>query len=727
MALDPVILEIKAETSRINKQLDQLDGKLNKTRTDAAGLGNETTKSMNRAEGATGRLNKRIDQTGKEAKQSQKEIKNLDGAFTTLGKKIAAAFAVGQIARFSLEAAKLAERARGVERAFNELDSINLDGLREATGNTVSDLELMQNAVQADKLGVPIERLGELFSFAAIRAQETGQSVDFLTQSIVTGLGRKSPLILDNLGISTVQLKEALGGVSLEAATVEQLTNALADTLAGDLDPALLSGLSATDKLNTMWENTTLLIGENLLPIFDETVGILEVIAKSLGIVGDASSDAFSIEDVKAFNETLKTTTDVSNQFAIVTAQQAGIAATQLEKMAGEALVVSNQFLLTSENAEQIQKFLDTFDGNFLPILGEGSAQFIDFLDRLRTRLAQLRSDAEEQTVGILARLKEEIKAVDTALDNASTQGEINRLVEKRIGLETRVNAILNQRQNILEFEEDNLDPEIAIPTFPENPFAALSDEQKKALEKSEQDWQEYYDNLLMMKAEQTAKDDADRAYFLQQEMMVLQTRIAATADFFGALAALQAASGKNAKELATFQAFLNFYLAISDALAQPLDPISKAIYVAAITTQAAAQIAAIQAQEPPSFFKGTPFFTDSPSKGRKKDDGLARLHYGEAVIPAEANKRAKGLSKALIDGKENDWIYTNHILPALVADRHERKLQQESSFAQNIARSMTLNMSDQRMYRELKKSRIIQEQVLDQISKDQRKNPFRA
>ena len=55
-------------------------------------------------------------------------------------------------------------------------------------------------------MGIDIQKLPDLLKFASIRAMETGQSVDYMVSSIVTGLGRKSPLILDNLGLKLKDL-----------------------------------------------------------------------------------------------------------------------------------------------------------------------------------------------------------------------------------------------------------------------------------------------------------------------------------------------------------------------------------------------------------------------------------------------------------------------------------------------------------------------------------------
>lgn len=117
--------------------------------------------------------------------------------------------AVSQLGSLIQESSRLAAEMEGVERAFVRLNDPNLlQNLRDATKGTVSDLELMKQAVQFRNFGLPVENLAEALSFARRRAAETGQSVDYLVQSIVTGIGRQSPLILDNLGISAKRVSD---------------------------------------------------------------------------------------------------------------------------------------------------------------------------------------------------------------------------------------------------------------------------------------------------------------------------------------------------------------------------------------------------------------------------------------------------------------------------------------------------------------------------------------
>lgn len=147
-----------------------------------------------------------------------------------IGGLIAGAFAADKIIQFGKELLTLASQSEGVVVAFNKIAQYgDLENLRNSVKGTVSDLELMKRAVQANNFGIPVRELGILFEFASKRAQDTGQSVDYLVDSIVLGIGRKSPLILDNLGISAVQLKEKLHGVGMESASVADITKAVGD------------------------------------------------------------------------------------------------------------------------------------------------------------------------------------------------------------------------------------------------------------------------------------------------------------------------------------------------------------------------------------------------------------------------------------------------------------------------------------------------------------------
>lgn len=137
-----------------------------------------------------------------------------------------------QVVSLGLSLSTLQGRVEGVERGFNKAFTTPLQTLsevREATHGTMTDFELMQRSLQATNLGVGVEHLGTLFEFASARAQQTGESVDYLVDSIVRGIGRKSPLVLDNLGISVTALKEKFDGASIASVSVAEATRGVAE------------------------------------------------------------------------------------------------------------------------------------------------------------------------------------------------------------------------------------------------------------------------------------------------------------------------------------------------------------------------------------------------------------------------------------------------------------------------------------------------------------------
>ena len=105
----------------------------------------------------------------------------------------------------------MAKEMEGVKMAFDRLNQPGLlEGLREATHGTVNDLELMKQAVKFDNFNLSLEQMGTFLAFAQQQAKDTGQDVNYLVDSIVTGLGRKSLPILDNLGLSAEDIRNRM-------------------------------------------------------------------------------------------------------------------------------------------------------------------------------------------------------------------------------------------------------------------------------------------------------------------------------------------------------------------------------------------------------------------------------------------------------------------------------------------------------------------------------------
>jgi hypothetical protein len=163
-------------------------------------------------------------------KKMQTSFGGLTTTLSRIGGMIGIAFGTQQLIQFGKEALNLAAKGEAIRTAFKRIGSEDLLGdLRKSVSGTVSDINLMTNAVRASNFKIPLDQLATLFEFAKRRADETGQSVDYLVDSIIMGIGRKSPMILDNLGISAIALREKLGKVGTEAASIGDITKAVGD------------------------------------------------------------------------------------------------------------------------------------------------------------------------------------------------------------------------------------------------------------------------------------------------------------------------------------------------------------------------------------------------------------------------------------------------------------------------------------------------------------------
>lgn len=296
--------EIRSTTKDISEQtqkLNVLDMSMNQLRKQQKMLQRElddTVQSLNPA--AYAALEQKLkDVSGRmaELKQNAKGFKELASSdevnsvfFGNLATRVVEFFGqqAGKLQEFVSESAKagmeMAAQADGVIKAFKDMDDPNLlDNLRKATKGTVNDVQLMTAAVQAKDFRIPLEDLGKYLQFAQLKAQQTGQSVDYMTNSIVTGLGRKSPMILDNLGISAAEISEK----TKETGDFMKAVAKIVDTQLAEAGDTYISAADKAARKTAEWENAQRRLGEQLLPLtesyedfFAETkVGIINLIS----------------------------------------------------------------------------------------------------------------------------------------------------------------------------------------------------------------------------------------------------------------------------------------------------------------------------------------------------------------------------------------------------------------------------------------------------------------
>lgn len=164
---------------------------------------------------------KATDKASKEIGSVAKGVHGLGGVASAAMKGIAIAGAAAVTAVGAVGAAigKLAVDAiplQGIEAAFEGITGAadeTMDALRKGSLGMVTDRELMRNYNQAAQLVSKTfaDQLPDAMKYLAKVSAATGQDMGYMLDSLTKGVGRMSPMILDNLGIQ----------VSLEEATAE--------------------------------------------------------------------------------------------------------------------------------------------------------------------------------------------------------------------------------------------------------------------------------------------------------------------------------------------------------------------------------------------------------------------------------------------------------------------------------------------------------------------------
>src|SRR4030095_2169560 len=150
-------------------------------------------------------------------KQIEGSLKGLDQSASTLAKGLTGVLAGAGIAGIcalvtdlgsaAVEMAKTAAETERLGAAFDQMATAAgssgeamLSAMQQASRGTISNAELMASANRAMLLGVAdsSEKMGQLLEVASARGKAMGETTAQAFSDLVTGIGRMSPMILDN-------------------------------------------------------------------------------------------------------------------------------------------------------------------------------------------------------------------------------------------------------------------------------------------------------------------------------------------------------------------------------------------------------------------------------------------------------------------------------------------------------------------------------------------------
>ena len=283
-------------------------------------------------QGKTKKLRKENNLLGTGFKRNAKNAGMLNNAFSTMRSKLllvnfAMGLGISQLIKFAEQSAKL----KNMETAFNSLSGGTENAkesmlkLTNATNGTMSSFDLFQQANNAMVLGVTrnSDEMAEMFDMAQRLGRALGKDTKESVESLITGIGRQSRLMLDNIGI-IVKADEAYKsyadklGVSVDKLTDAEKKQAFMNaTLESareklkSLPQETLTTQEQFDKFKASSSNLAAVIGDRLNPSLGKSSSFLTNMANKLADVIEITDlERIGILDsrVTSLNNTLKQT-----------------------------------------------------------------------------------------------------------------------------------------------------------------------------------------------------------------------------------------------------------------------------------------------------------------------------------------------------------------------------------------------------------------------------------
>jgi hypothetical protein len=346
--------------------------------------------------------------------------------------------AIGSLTSMALGAGHAAAEFNRLKISFDSLASAAgensdamLAAMRSASRNMISDTDLVLSANKAMMLGVAntAEEMASLIEIAMSRGAAAGLESSRAFDFLVTGLGRLSPMILDNLGYS-IDLSEVFNEYAetlhktAESLTAAEQRQALLNRVMSEGSGPVSVQEDATQRLKTAAQNAQVALGK----LFEE------------GIQQGASSAADSIdvltEKINAFTSTAaqREIEMLSVSLRILERQLAEARGLEIEEVVDFSELAAIQPRSLSDD---LQSIWDAITGN--------SADSVEEIDRLERSIAGIQERIDmlnRQSVHSFKDMVDDASPASTAVRDVGAAGS-----EATVGLsaaEVAANSLAN-------------------------------------------------------------------------------------------------------------------------------------------------------------------------------------------------------------------------------------------------------------------------------------------
>jgi len=225
-------------------------------------------------------------------KKVQKEEKRTEKTSESLGSRIksnwlgigaavaGAAVTIKKAFEFTKAFADFDQSSKAMSKQFGvDADKV-IKKLKQVSAGTISNKDLVLAANKAMALNVTkdVGQMSQLLEFARIRARSMGLDTTQAFEDIVTGIGRASPLILDNLGIITKGWNEEAksAGVAYDAQFILNKVLAQSEEASKQAGGGALTMAERFNKAAATAENLKVRIGQSLAPTINKIFDIFE-------------------------------------------------------------------------------------------------------------------------------------------------------------------------------------------------------------------------------------------------------------------------------------------------------------------------------------------------------------------------------------------------------------------------------------------------------------------
>lgn len=575
---------------------------------------------------------------------------SLVSEFKNLAATVGVAFAVQKAVSFTSEVLKLANAAKDVRETFEAFgDPTLLTRLRSSVKGTLDDVTLMQKAISARNLQIPIQNLAKLFEFAKLRADQTNGSTQALIDTIINGIGTKSTRALVQVGIS----QNAFNAEVKKTGDYFSALSTIIDTELSEAGEQVEDTGDKVEQLNASILNLKTSIGNQLLPAQEKLLTGFSLLIEVIK-AGPTPMQGLYANIQKDINESFKTGANVVSAFNRFVDENAGKYKT-LEEAAAAYNATAIEYIRNVKDAgiesEAAAKILDEQYSSYQRQIAIISKYVIS--QQAETSATEEGVEATENATQAIDEQKDSLEALsnilkivgrdirDNNLVSARTLETVNTEVEKLAQLLLKVDAAqvqlkgqssnwLEQYQQHLEeanieIEESNLDTLLNTADILNQLNAAYQASTDFKLQLLQNEYEQGFISA--------DKFDAKKRELLEKEAV-------------------------RSKAMALFNIGIDTAQNIVKLAA---NPILQALAILAGFIQAGV----VAATPIPKFKKGVVQFNGKGSE--TSDSNLAYLSKNESVITAAGTRQDVGLFKAANKLELKKYIRDNYVVPELM------------------------------------------------------------